>query len=794
MEFAGKEYIYLSKLKKDKVKKLRESEQENAEDAPVIKEEDKKEEDIKVEDEKEEDETEENKSKDEELDEENDKDDISKKLKKYSKNKKKDKSLNLKIDLAVSDDANLSVCSAEFDRDMEMDNSDDKSVDEDPAPMNQNKEKDKEKNGKIYNKEIDTNVCLIKYDELEKESENNVLRLYQCEKCQAYLNKYSNLIPSNDKYNWTCEFCSHENKDLIINKVDLPLNDTIENCIAPNANNKVIKKPEKDDSSLIFCFDISGSMSQSYNVGTVLKNKFDKILGNDNKKNKFKFDNNNSDSDNDFNYNQGNTSYISRLDLVKCSIQNNINSLLKNAPNTKVGIVSFGTDIEVKGDCLSNVMMIKEKDMNNESKIKSLGEENTNLIKASINKSHKEIIKALKATEENGSTALGPAVLMSLSLLNNAKIGSRIFLCTDGMSNLGVGNISKNKEEAKEFYTKIGEMAKVKGVIINLITFQDSESEIEVLMPMIEKSGGEIIRVNPNAILDGFNDLLENEALAVEVELRMNLNKTLTFRDQEEKDLINDGSSIVQKLGNVAKETETYYELKFKKAIKLAEMKDINLEELKNLIFQIEIKYRNKNGGKFIRVISKNMKISDNKEEVEKQANYDIITACEMQKSAKLAGAGLFREAQAQAHITRKFLAKNKKISKESKESYQMFNNNMNVFNQNLEYNYRKKNNLKFESGSDSDSDSGSEEKKPKKRKKSIKKKEDSGSEEEMECDSDNKKDSDSDKKKKKRKKKKKIISKKELKSKDMMAEQIFKLSKTSQNRQKLTFQRNKKK
>jgi hypothetical protein len=311
---------------------------------------------------------------------------------------------------------------------------------------------------------------------------------------------------------------------------------------------------------------------------------------------------------------------------------------------------------------------------------------------------------------------------------------------------------------------------------------------------MIEKSGGEIIRVNPNAILDGFNDLLENEALAVEVELRMNLNKTLTFRDQEEKDLINDGSSIVQKLGNVAKETETYYELKFKKAIKLAEMKDINLEELKNLIFQIEIKYRNKNGGKFIRVISKNMKISDNKEEVEKQANYDIITACEMQKSAKLAGAGLFREAQAQAHITRKFLAKNKKISKESKESYQMFNNNMNVFNQNLEYNYRKKNNLKFESGSDSDSDSGSEEKKPKKRKKSIKKKEDSGSEEEMECDSDNKKDSDSDKKKKKRKKKKKIISKKELKSKDMMAEQIFKLSKTSQNRQKLTFQRNKKK
>ena len=43
----------------------------------------------------------------------------------------------------------------------------------------------------------------------------------------------------------------------------------------------------------------------------------------------------------------------------------NINSLLKNEPNTKLGLVSFGSEIEVKGDCLSNLMRIKEKDMKN---------------------------------------------------------------------------------------------------------------------------------------------------------------------------------------------------------------------------------------------------------------------------------------------------------------------------------------------------------------------------------------------------------------------------------------------
>ena len=743
MEFAGKEYIYLSKLKKDKIKNLQQAEKENAEDAPVIKEEEEEEEkeekkEKKMEVEEEDKKEEKNKEAEDEKD-----DNISSKLKKYGKSNKKDVFRN--IELAVSDDGNLSVNSAEFDIDMERDSND--SENEEPAPMNQNK-----KEGRVYKKEIDVNVCLIKYDGLQNEAENNVLRLYQCQQCKSYLNKYSNIIPENDKYNWKCEFCSHENKDLIINKVDIPLNDTIENCLAPGIN-KELKTPEKDDSSLVFCFDISGSMCQSYDVGKVLKNKFNKILGKKDNKNKFKFQNNNSDDeDNQFDYNMENTNYISRLDLVKCSIRDNINSLLKNAPNTKVGIVSFGSDIEVKGDCLSNVMMIKEKDMNNESKIKSLGEENTNLIKAPISESHENIIKALNATEENGSTALGPAVLMSLSLLKNAKIGSRIFLCTDGMSNLGVGNISENKDNAKDFYTKIGEMAKEKGIIINLITFQDSESEIDILMSMVDKSGGEIIRVNPNAILDGFNDLLENEAIASEVELRMNLNKCLTFRDQEEKDLSNDGSTIYQKLGNVAKETETYYEIKFKKAMKLAEMKDINFEELKNLIFQIEITYRNKIGGKYVRVITKNMKVSDNKEEVEKQANYDIITACEIQKSAKLAGQGLYREAQAQAHVARKYLKKNKKVSY---ESYQVFNNNMNEFNQNLDYNY--KNNMDENLSDDEE----------------LK-------EEKKEC--------------KKKSKSKKMKTHEEFNSKDLMSEQIFSLSRTSQNRQKMNFKRNKKK
>ena len=61
-------------------------------------------------------------------------------------------------------------------------------------------------------------------------------------------------------------------------------------------------------------------------------------------------------------------------------------------------------------------MRIKEKNMKNESKLKLLCEENINLIKSPIKLSNKNIIKSLKEAEENGSTALGAAILVSLSL------------------------------------------------------------------------------------------------------------------------------------------------------------------------------------------------------------------------------------------------------------------------------------------------------------------------------------------------------------------------------------------
>ena len=65
-------------------------------------------------------------------------------------------------------------------------------------------------------------------------------------------------------------------------------------------------------------------------------------------------------------------------------------------------------------------------------------------------------------------------------------------------------------------------MAKEKGIVISLIIFKDFESEFDGLKNIVELSGGEII--NQNKIIDGFKDLLENQAISSDVKIKMNLN------------------------------------------------------------------------------------------------------------------------------------------------------------------------------------------------------------------------------------------------------------------------------
>ena len=151
MEFAGNNFIYLSKLKKEKIEKIRKAEEDNKEEAPIPKIE--KEEDIKK----------------MEIDDKNDSvlsDDSDDAYQEVNSN-------NFNIDLVNSQMGNLNLnnnmnnMNMGMNMNMNMNMNNNMGMNQQAAP------------GLVFKKAIDTNVCVIRYKSLENPSKN-LPQLYKC--------------------------------------------------------------------------------------------------------------------------------------------------------------------------------------------------------------------------------------------------------------------------------------------------------------------------------------------------------------------------------------------------------------------------------------------------------------------------------------------------------------------------------------------------------------------------------------------------------------------------------------
>lgn len=124
-------------------------------------------------------------------------------------------------------------------------------------------------------------------------------------------------------------------------------------------------------------------------------------------------------------------------------------------------------------------------------------------------------------------------MLTAIALAGEGSLGSQVIVCTDGQSNLGLGSSQgANAAQAADFYTRIGEHAKLKGVTVHIVTIIGSECNIDAISPVAEATNGEIERVNPSDIQRNFGDFLSRAVLATRVELKVKLHKGLEFRNE----------------------------------------------------------------------------------------------------------------------------------------------------------------------------------------------------------------------------------------------------------------------
>lgn len=109
-------------------------------------------------------------------------------------------------------------------------------------------------------------------------------------------------------------------------------------------------------------------------------------------------------------------------------------------PDRKVGLVTFNREVTIIGDgSKAAVTIAGDKLSDYDLLMKTATELGQQQFEKTIKDTHKELHNKLLQIEENGPTALGPAILSSVALAAQGAPGSTVIVCTDGLANIGLG-------------------------------------------------------------------------------------------------------------------------------------------------------------------------------------------------------------------------------------------------------------------------------------------------------------------------------------------------------------------
>ena len=349
-----------------------------------------------------------------------------------------------------------------------------------PAPKKAKKQLEQRyrKRNRRFVQQVDTNIVSICFDVLEEDAQVAAGDPVFCKKCNCVLNKYSKLKTAEEEKEelakkqedakmevdeegkdivdqepaeeddqiWSCEFW-YNRYVINVEKEEIPANDTVNYVLEVD---ETTKKKSESDQSVIFCLDISGSMCVTTPVEGKVNIKGDRLKE---LQELMKF----SDGSDQFFKENRNTTYISRLQCVQAAIESQIMDMTENNPNKKVGFVTFSNDVHIVGDGSEVPQVISGDKLSDYEYLKKNGVDVTDShLKKNIGEVNEELINKLYELQETGPTALGPALLTAVSMATQGSAGSSVVLCTDGLSNIGLGAIEgKDRTEAAEFYDKV---------------------------------------------------------------------------------------------------------------------------------------------------------------------------------------------------------------------------------------------------------------------------------------------------------------------------------------------------
>ncbi|KAM9400125.1 circularly permutated Ras protein 1 isoform 2-T3 [Salvelinus alpinus] len=209
-----------------------------------------------------------------------------------------------------------------------------------------------------------------------------------CGRCSAALSSLSSVQSTQDTAVWQCEFCGLQNN---LSTPDLRVGSKVGPKVrgAPRGRDVIYLPRQTDqdyenleDVMVVFCVDISGSMSATSEVspGNAMRS----------------------------------PTYVSRLQSIQDALQRALSSMLQTSPHRRVAMVTFNDQVVVYGDGSGVPVSLRDWALVDSDYLRQQGQQyNT---PHCIAESYQHLSLRVKELREHGATALGPAALVSVAM------------------------------------------------------------------------------------------------------------------------------------------------------------------------------------------------------------------------------------------------------------------------------------------------------------------------------------------------------------------------------------------
>ena len=483
-----------------------------------------------------------------------------------------------------------------------------------------------------------------------------------CQGCNAIMSGISILIelpeprdyqtelgPPPKLFSWKCEFCGTKNDNIPQSQLPNPKKSSILRTL------KSGRKPDKklqtsgkgvkaavdlSEGVVIFCIDTSGSMDTvdpTPNFHSLWKEA-----------------------------NGGVDKNISRMQAIKEAVSTHIRRLVTSAPNKKVAIVTFSSNVTVHWDCRGE--MRQERIIQQRTLEDALESAEGTVQWASvppIEQNQSQLLQVIQRITPMGGTALGPGLLAAIQCAGESGLASEIILCSDGQPNGGIGSGSSLNSQT---YEQIGNLAVRKESKISLIGIEGCACAMEYLSECAARTEGNISILHPLEIVRGIRKFSQEANVAKNVEVSLLLHPNLVLG---KLDCSRGLSRLVRTFNNVTHATEFTTEF----ALRPEWIKKFNKDDSlmpESYPFQCQIKFEDKNGAVKQYVISKSLRLTRSRKKAERICVASVVGQSAIHHVGQLASMKQFEDASFKLHCVRRLLERGAQ-SDEQQEEFGMF-------------------------------------------------------------------------------------------------------------------------